>query len=1144
MLYPPYIEGTLPAFIYDSSQTSNYITIPFAMNKTVSYNLIDGFSIRVKTVQSNQLVYSMTYLEVRDNMTEINFPISDDNFYGNYSFVPGQFYKVQIAYVKKDGEQIQTGYYSTVGIIKCTSKPIVSISGMSFEQLHSDLGYYTGIYTNTGDSTEKIYTYYFNIYDNMDKLVYSTGDILHNYEEDSVINESRDNFWLTCPLEENTIYKLVYGGTTTNGLKVETQRYRIIQQTTIPPEIQASLLVTMNQNNGYVKIQIQGDKDKNTGLEINAIGTFQILRASEMGQYKDWQIIHKFALLGSPPSTIDFKDFTVEQGKTYKYALQQYNNETGLISDKLYSESIMVDFEDCFLFDGERQLKIKYNPQISSFKQTLLEAKTNTLGGQYPFIFRNGKVSYKEFPISGMISYLMDEENLFLKDEDMGLSASTLSFNRNNTLKTGITTKNKDYFNSINEMDQVWADTLYQLYEQRELIGSQESQIANHKVRTTQLVDYNQAAERIFKLKVLEFLNDGKPKLFRSASEGNYIVRLMNSSLTPNAQLGRMLHNFSTTATEIQTFSAEALEEIGIVTSKEIDVQQMRWETVLIKDLDTQSANADGWIKINKYIATSLQCLDMLPGTTIRVTFEDNQIAPVEIEIGTTGAYYTNINKNIISIEVHIEDIKLTPQGQITYGFYGKTFNHFDTYAEFKVDDIPLIQFIGKELGDNGFKDSTIKEQLTDVRNVVINFNMLHFIKREVEPVYKFAIEKNKSSGTVQNLYFNIPYSNSTNINYSSFITKHNLKDWNDVTALPSDILVPVTENDEDKWLDTVSDLNYGKSNWYKYNNLTGRNIYAIKCAIPYIQTGIVAQPLLFYYKTNLQNYGNFVQVVPSNESVFILETQNEYIEEIRFKLPPLVTETQGRIGYFNIETYWPFTSESDYKEIFKEAIQISEFNPLKIYQIVNTSLGDKYAYLDGRAPELEFYDYSNNIYIDGSPVDISNTEEYLVTIPKEISDVRLSSGVLADVGVQKRIIVYGIENNDTYDALKKAKQNWLKAKLLLSYLLFGNDMYPKYSTIDYPIGYDIKAEYKTLANQANNELYEFNWEKEKYKELTKGYKYNKITLKNDYVTDANFVYYSNAVQDIITAEKYAYQIYLFELNKELDNLSGEGVIQ
>ena len=59
----------------------------------------------------------------------------------------------------------------------------------------------------------------------------------------------------------------------------------------------------------------------------------------------------------------------------------------------------------CNLTDGEKQLKIKYDPKVSSFKDTILESKTDTIGGQYPFFFRNGWVRYKEIPISGLISY-------------------------------------------------------------------------------------------------------------------------------------------------------------------------------------------------------------------------------------------------------------------------------------------------------------------------------------------------------------------------------------------------------------------------------------------------------------------------------------------------------------------------------------------------------------------------------------------------------------------------------------------------------------------------------------------------------------------------------------------------------------------
>ena len=46
-------------------------------------------------------------------------------------------------------------------------------------------------------------------------------------------------------------------------------------------------------------------------------------------------------------------------------------------------------------------------------KSTVLETKSNTIGSKYPFVTRNGKVDYKEFSISGLISYQMDDNRVF-----------------------------------------------------------------------------------------------------------------------------------------------------------------------------------------------------------------------------------------------------------------------------------------------------------------------------------------------------------------------------------------------------------------------------------------------------------------------------------------------------------------------------------------------------------------------------------------------------------------------------------------------------------------------------------------------------------------------------------------------------------
>jgi hypothetical protein len=119
----------------------------------------------------------------------------------------------------------------------------------------------------------------------------------------------------------------------------------------------------------------------------------------------------------------------------------------------------------------------------------------------------------------------MDEEELFIRKEDLYLSKDLL------------TKKGR-------------SSTPDHIIEREELI---------EREKLTNLNCENIAAERLFQLKVLEWLTNGKNKLFRSPTEGNYIVRLMNVSMSPNDVLGRMLHTFTCTAYEVAEFSYENL---------------------------------------------------------------------------------------------------------------------------------------------------------------------------------------------------------------------------------------------------------------------------------------------------------------------------------------------------------------------------------------------------------------------------------------------------------------------------------------------------------------------------------------------------------------------------------------------------------
>lgn len=669
-LYPPQIEGTIPAF-YGTT-----LVVPFIMNKTVGINEISGTAIKVKSVYNNSVVY-----DKQVNKDKINF----DNYTVEFNieknknpFKKGVFYKVQIAYINKKGK---IGYFSTVGIVKYTSEPEVNISNLKITELNSDIHTYIGNYSQSGkDVTEKVYSYNFTIYDQYDNVYETSGELLHNHENDNVVYETSDSYSFKKSLEENKVYKIIYTVTTANGLIKSSPAYRISLQSSIPVDIDTKIQATMEQENGYAKIQLVGGKNTN-GLEITGLGTFLLSRSSAETGYTDWVELDRFALKNEKPSNYIYKDFTIEHGHTYKYSLQQYNS-TGIYSSRTISNEITANFEHSFLYDGKRQLKIKYNPKVTSFKETLLETKTNTMGGKYPFFFRNGNVCYKEFPISGLISYQSDEEELFLTNEDLLLE-----------------------------------DVSFYTRKKQDLIVRNE--IANKKDRTTNLTDYNIMAERIFKMKVLEFLNDGNPKLFRSPGEGNCIVRLMNSSLSPDDKLNRMLHTFSTTATEIDEFNTQKLNKYNFISTSEPELKRLMWKTVNIRELiNKEKKGNEDWLSIGKENKIlSIECVDMTVGDKIQIEYNDVETSI--IQIGVTGAYMTHFTKPPARILISA----YSNQGQITISYYDVPLAKFETYKHINADGIPVRQLRGYTV------DQDIKEffELEDIKYKVTNYYALNF---------------------------------------------------------------------------------------------------------------------------------------------------------------------------------------------------------------------------------------------------------------------------------------------------------------------------------------------------------------------------------------------------------------------------------
>lgn len=531
-LYPPYIEGVLPAFCLDENGDGT-ITIPFAHNQAVSLaDIGSNIFVKVKTVQNDVLIGSgQASWTNAINEDYINADaaviITVDKYSalgGAWPVKIGQFYKIQLAY-GDNNENPNIGYYSTVGVIKCTSDPEVYIEGMSKNDVNNNNNEFIGVFEQRAgqDVTEKVYSSKFTIKDLQGNIIATTGNVLHNVENNPNSYMSKDTMKFNRDLEFGEIYKIKYEVTTNNGLTKPSPEYLLTQRRSLTMDLKGSLITTLNEEEGYVDVKIVGYVDPNTGAEEIADGAFVLCREDAL-KPNYWDELTRFAMKHEAPTKMIFRDFTVEQGKTYTYSIQQYNS-SNIYSDRKKSNPIYVDFEDMFLFDGERQLKLRFNPQVSSFKTQLAETRSETIGSKYPFFFRNARVGYKTFPISGLVSMLSDDNEFFTTHEE--ILRDNFIYDRHNS------EKNKK--NVPNVYDHHWD------------------------------IDRNYASERLFKLTVLDWFNNGKVKLFRSPGEGNYLVRLMDTSLAPQDTLGRMLHTVSTTAYECADCSHEKMVEYGII---------------------------------------------------------------------------------------------------------------------------------------------------------------------------------------------------------------------------------------------------------------------------------------------------------------------------------------------------------------------------------------------------------------------------------------------------------------------------------------------------------------------------------------------------------------------------------------------------
>lgn len=668
-----------------------------------------------------------------DNVSDHN-----ENEYSYKGWIPGEIYKIQLRLSPKKyvdepiGEEIwlneNAGLFSQQSRT-CVVKPIghvyVEIPVLDFNSDNPVDPYIRKtVYASTLDilgkfyeysGKEKLYSFNVQVYEGndlkVDKLLEDSGEQFTN-------NQTEPNeFKYLCKTEFKDLeyYTIKFKFTTQNQFIFETQtiimislayvdlsginiytvedldKHRIPTKEEDPQGYYDSLRDALGSTSVH-----EEQEEGRVGLKLFSTntspfyGSFYLRRASSKDDFKYWYDIKLITLKDTKINNFPIiYDYTIESGVQYKYGIQYVDRDgyRGIMyCDTEDREGVKREFEYSYLLGPDnQQLKLMFNNTMQNYKIQVLDSKTETIGAKYPRVTRNGAVQYKIFPIEGLISTWMDENKTFCTKKDI-----------------------------YKYEDVVQA---YQNYDIEDIINLPGY---NEKLSIPQS-QYNYTYERDFRDKVFEFLHDGKPKLFKSPTEGNVIVRLMDINCTPVQSLDRMLYSFTSNGNEIADNTVENyikyhfidIGDVASLSTKKTLLGQIQMEFNPEK-INNNDPNPDNIFEIiwnnhnrvnNDFGGYTRKLLNI---HHVRITFED---APLRIQnnngydLGNKMSLYYNGNEIIInvinSLRIYTFDERLSFTNEDQLILYPPADGREKTTIKATVDylyDIEEEPYVGKKV--------------------------------------------------------------------------------------------------------------------------------------------------------------------------------------------------------------------------------------------------------------------------------------------------------------------------------------------------------------------------------------------------------------------------------------------------------------
>ena len=528
-LFPPIVDSNPAPFVF--SDTSDYLKIEYPIGNYSEYQI--GF--KIIGPYGNEIYKDVdnakgTLIDVSDDKDKVSLTSIKEKIPSDY--IRNQYYKIQLRFKKGSGSTWDYSPWSSTILVRFIAQPQLTISATNLKKIQGNLSF-------NDDSEKEGFKNYQVIIKDSDKIAINTGNVV-SFPFDNI------NFLIdyTFPieLEFNKTYYITIKYETLNGYKGICDDYLFVTPENETPD---AVLITAKGIPDLGGISVHFSKKNNDTPNV-----YTVLRTDYTSNFGTWEILGSINL---KDGKVVWIDITAESGVWYKYKCMSEAIGSTIYTGK--SSAAILNLDTVFLTDEETQFLVTFNEDVSGFKYVVSESVTNTLGSKYPFVRRNANTKYRQFTLGGLISFLADDYYNVNEEYQDSIAEDIDGYVGPETSEDGtrgivlfkdalFLTKQEHFLTMINE---------YNNYCKINGIDGSEDILF----------------EKAFRDKAMEFLTNGKPKLFRSATEGNILVTLTNVSFTPNKQLGRRIYSFSATATEIAECSIESYKKYHILKEQE-----------------------------------------------------------------------------------------------------------------------------------------------------------------------------------------------------------------------------------------------------------------------------------------------------------------------------------------------------------------------------------------------------------------------------------------------------------------------------------------------------------------------------------------------------------------------------------------------